>query len=149
MRRFRFILLVAVCGLLVLISNSVGQNRPPTNLVFYTPAEDASGAIRPLVNRFNAETRIFRLNTGPFPGVPMIVLVYVSAFSARDNSFDVFRRYYLGFGVCFRGLDRTTGFLLPAGGRKFSSRVRLKDVATRTRSGRFPWFTDSGVLLPE
>ena len=107
MRRFRFILLVAVCGLLVLISNSVGQNRPPTNLVFYTPAEDSSGAIRALVNRFNAENQKIQVEHRTLSwGSDDRRNFYVSAFSARDNSFDVFSGDIIWVsGVCFRRLD--------------------------------------------
>lgn len=43
MRRFRLFLFVVVVGVLVFILTPKGYNQPPVNLVFYTPAEDASG----------------------------------------------------------------------------------------------------------
>jgi len=149
MRRFRFILLVAVCGLLVLISNSVGQNRPPTNLVFYTPAEDASGAIRALVNRFNAENPNIQVEHRTLSwGSDDCRNFYVSAFSARDNSFDVFSADIIWVSeFASAGWIEPLDSFFPLEERKFFLPGPIEGCSDQNQIWAVPWFTDSGVLF--
>ncbi|HBG15214.1 MAG TPA: hypothetical protein DDW93_00410, partial [Firmicutes bacterium] len=87
MRSFKMIILC----LLVSIISLAAPKKEPTKIVFYTPAEDASGAIRRLVNKFNSE------NSGVIVEHKMLSSgtddcrnYYVTACLSKDNSFDVF-----------------------------------------------------------
>lgn len=52
MKYFKILIILCV---LVSILSFAARKEEPVELVFYTPAEDASGAIRRLINKFNSE----------------------------------------------------------------------------------------------
>lgn len=149
MRRFRFFLLVVLLGWLALISDSAVQKGQKTNLVFYTPAEDASGAIRRMVNRFNAENQEIQVEHRTLSwGSDDCRNFYVSAFSARDNSFDVFSGDIIWVSE-FASADwiEPLDLFFPVAERSYFLPGPIEGCTYQNRIWAVPWFTDSGVLF--
>lgn len=142
-------LLLLFFAMLVFMAGSASQKGEKTEIVFYTPAEDSSGAIRQLVNKFNAENREIRVEHRTLSwGSDDCRNFYVSAFSARDNSFDVFSGDIIWVSEFasagwiepldsyFSEAERTDFLPGPVEGCSFADRIWA-----------VPWFTDSGVLF--
>ena len=149
MKRFKFLLLVMILGLLVLMSGTEAQKGQKTNIVFYTPAEDSSGAIRRLVNQFNTENQEVRVEHRTLSwGSDDCRNFYVSAFSARDNSFDLFSG-----DIIWVSEFASAGWIEPLD-PYFAAVERgnflpgpIEGCTYQNRIWAVPWFTDSGVLF--
>jgi multiple sugar transport system substrate-binding protein len=149
MKRLKFLLLLAFLGLLVLMSGTKAQKGQKTNIVFYTPAEDSSGAIRRLVNQFNAENQEVQVEHRTLSwGSDDCRNFYVSAFSARDNSFDVFSG-----DIIWVSEFASAGWIEPLdpyfalGEREQFLPGPIEGCTYQSRIWAIPWFTDSGVLF--
>lgn len=149
MRWFKGFLLLAILTLLLLITGSTAQTSPKTNIVFYTPAEDASGAIRRLVNQFNAENKEIQVEHRMLSwGSDDCRNFYVTAFLARDSSFDVFSGDIIWVSE-FASADwvEPLDAFFPETERDHFLPGPIEGCTYQGKLWAVPWFTDSGVLF--
>ena len=145
MRSFKMIILC----LLVSIISLAAPKKEPTKIVFYTPAEDASGAIRRLVNKFNSE------NSGVIVEHKMLSSgtddcrnYYVTACLSKDNSFDVFSGDIIWISeFASSGWIEPLDSFFPVEERRNFLPGPIEGCTYKDQIWAVPWFTDSGVLF--
>lgn len=118
-------------------------------LIFVTPAEDTAGAIRMLIDRFNAthhdlqvEHKILSWTTDDCRNF------YVTAFLSQDNSFDVFSGdiIWIAEFASAHWIEPLDAFFTREKQREFLPGP-LKGCTYAEHIWAVPWFTDAGVLF--
>ena len=123
------------------------------------PAADKSGFLyagggcirrdSALVNRFNAENPNIQVEHRTLSwGSDDCRNFYVSAFSARDNSFDVFSADIIWVSeFASAGWIEPLDSFFPLEERKFFLPGPIEGCSDQNQIWAVPWFTDSGVLF--
>jgi multiple sugar transport system substrate-binding protein len=146
-RLYARVLLIFI--LLVVCHISINAQTPIVTIVFTTPAEDALGAIRQLVELFNSIHQQIKVEHKTLSsGSDDCHRYYVTAFLAKSNSFDVFSA-----DIIWSAEFASSGWVEPLDAYftpKQRSRFLPGPIAGCTYKNRIwavPWFTDSGILL--
>src|SRR5690554_168922 len=135
---------------LLLISFTLAQAEiGKRTIVFTTPAEDASGAIRRLVDLFNSTHDWITVEHKALSsGSDDCHSYYVTAFLSKSNSFDVFSA-----DIIWSAEFASSGWIEPLD-NYFSLMEReaflpgpIAGCTYKNHIWAVPWFTDAGVLL--
>lgn len=146
-RLYARVLLILI--LLLVCYTSINAQTPVVTIVFTTPAEDALGAIRQLVELFNSTHKQIKVEHKTLSsGSDDCHRYYVTAFLAKSNSFDVFSA-----DIIWSAEFASSGWVEPLD-TYFTPQQRsrflpgpIAGCTYRNHIWAVPWFTDSGILL--
>lgn len=144
-----FYMHVLLSLLFVFIIASTRAQTSVATIVFTTPAEDALGAIRQLVELFNSTHEQIKVEHKTLSsGSDDCHRYYVTAFLAKSSSFDV-----LSADIIWSAEFASSGWVEPLD-RYFALEERshflpgpIAGCTYKNQIWAVPWFTDSGVLF--
>ncbi len=146
MRLKHFLLLLF--SLMIPISLTNATPQPPIKLIFTTPSEDAVGATRTLIKKFNAtHPGIVVLHRPLSSSSDGCHNFYVTSFMSKEKNFDVLAADVIWTAEFAAALwvEPLDSYLSPQTKASFIPSV-LKTCNYQARLWAIPWFTDTGLL---
>jgi multiple sugar transport system substrate-binding protein len=134
--------------LVVIPITALAKTKPPVKIVFTPPSEDAAGAIRKLVKRFNRMQPQIKVILYPLSSsTDAIHNTYVTSFMAKDPGIDV-----IAADVIWPPEFATAQWIepldhyFPTKKRTQFLRMTIDACTYKKHIWAVPWFTDTGLL---